>query len=238
MDRERRITPTSRHKMCFNLFHYSSFHEELYTAGILKPFHMCNGWTEGERRIVTTLFYILYSNLFYYSSFHDELFAAGILKPFQGVMDGQREKDAPTLRHIPCCNLFHYCSFHDELFAAGILKPFQGVMDGQREKDGSSQHYVTPNGSNTIVKHFLEQSGTHIQVFWREGVTVWTSIMVRNDEWIVQLVIYYPPYVHCIGRIIVWFLFYRVLPQCLFSNGSWKISLFMSLLLCGKSWGH
>ncbi|KAK3090511.1 hypothetical protein FSP39_012396 [Pinctada imbricata] len=49
-------------------------------------------------------------------------------------------------------------SFHEELFAADILKRFNGKLEGQRAKDGSSDHYVAPNGSNKVVKYFLEQS--------------------------------------------------------------------------------
>ena len=98
----------------YSLFYYSSFHDELFAAGILKPFQsVMDGQPRRERRIISALGHIYVIVYFYYCSFHEELFTAGILKPFQGVMDGQREKDGSSLHYVTECDIvyFYYSSF-------------------------------------------------------------------------------------------------------------------------------
>jgi hypothetical protein len=48
--------------------------------------------------------------------------------------------------------------FFDDLIQAVVLKPFPGMIEGA-SIDNESEHFMAPNGINSVVKHFLNSSG-------------------------------------------------------------------------------
>lgn len=51
-----------------------------------------------------------------------------------------------------------YPSFYQELLSSNVLVPFTGLIEGEIKQDGV-KHFVAPEGSSSIVKYFLKQSG-------------------------------------------------------------------------------
>ncbi|CAG5135335.1 unnamed protein product [Candidula unifasciata] len=55
-------------------------------------------------------------------------------------------------------------SLYSELQSQGILKPMQGKVEGPNNFDlPGAQHFVTPDGSSSLVKYFLQKSGAYIK---------------------------------------------------------------------------
>ena len=52
-------------------------------------------------------------------------------------------------------------SIYEELLSCGLLSPLNGVLEGDRRPQDGTKDFVTPEGINSIVKHFLNQSGTY-----------------------------------------------------------------------------
>ncbi|XP_042313746.1 renalase isoform X5 [Sceloporus undulatus] len=48
-------------------------------------------------------------------------------------------------------------SFYEDLLAHGILKPLTAVLEGMVVKEGA-ENFVTPQGTSSIVKHYLKES--------------------------------------------------------------------------------
>ncbi|XP_068957884.1 renalase isoform X2 [Petaurus breviceps papuanus] len=68
-------------------------------------------------------------------------------------------------------------SFYDELLLHGILKPLTSHIEGMVVKEGDC-NFVAPQGTSSIVKHFLKESG--VQVSYGHCVT---EIYLREDKW-------------------------------------------------------
>lgn len=56
-------------------------------------------------------------------------------------------------------------SIYDELLANKTLVPLQGTIEGDRHNADGTLHYVTPKGSSSIPKYFLNQSGKYVYKF-------------------------------------------------------------------------
>ncbi|XP_038060031.1 renalase-like isoform X2 [Patiria miniata] len=54
-------------------------------------------------------------------------------------------------------------SYHGELISNGVLKPLEGIIEGAVESAQGTLHYVSPNGTSSIVKHFLKNSGAKVE---------------------------------------------------------------------------
>ncbi|XP_022112095.1 renalase-like [Acanthaster planci] len=52
--------------------------------------------------------------------------------------------------------------YHEELISNGVLVPFEGRIEGSKESEPGTLNFVTPNGSSSIVKHFLQTSGATV----------------------------------------------------------------------------
>lgn len=52
--------------------------------------------------------------------------------------------------------------YHDELISNGLLVPLSGTIEGENS-DKDTVHYVTPTGVSSLVKHFLQKSGSIVQ---------------------------------------------------------------------------
>ena len=48
--------------------------------------------------------------------------------------------------------------FFDDLIQAGTLKSFPGKIEGANV-DNESEHFMAPNGINSVVKHYFNFSG-------------------------------------------------------------------------------
>ncbi|XP_068455372.1 renalase isoform X2 [Clinocottus analis] len=70
--------------------------------------------------------------------------------------------------------------FYSELVSAGVLQPLDSLVEGLKHRDGE-QHYVTPRGMSSLVKHFLSQSGADL--FFERHVT---GVIRRGASWEVQ----------------------------------------------------
>lgn len=71
-------------------------------------------------------------------------------------------------------NIIDYflCRFHEELISAGILTPLRSEIEGNRSRDPSVSHHVAPQGVSSIVKHFLNQSGTGVIYYPQKTFTI------------------------------------------------------------------
>lgn len=63
-----------------------------------------------------------------------------------------------TDHHQGCNPLFIFYSFYKELLSSSVLVPFSGVIEGENKQDGV-QHFIAPEGTSSIVKYFINQSG-------------------------------------------------------------------------------
>lgn len=54
--------------------------------------------------------------------------------------------------------VFYVFSFYEELLAYGILKPLSALVEGTAGVEGA-ENFVTPQGTSSIVKHYLKESG-------------------------------------------------------------------------------
>ncbi|KAG0712540.1 Renalase [Chionoecetes opilio] len=50
-------------------------------------------------------------------------------------------------------------AYYDELLGAGVLTPLTSQVEGMRTTQEGTTHYVTPKGSSSIVKHFIQEGG-------------------------------------------------------------------------------
>lgn len=82
------------------------------------------------------------------------------------------------LSNWPNCRLwlniidYFLCRFHEELISAGILTPLRSEIEGNRSRDPSVSHHVAPQGVSSIVKHFLNQSGTGVIYYPQKTFTI------------------------------------------------------------------
>ncbi|XP_033127274.1 renalase-like isoform X2 [Anneissia japonica] len=67
-------------------------------------------------------------------------------------------------QYISCTPAYasSHAQFYSELISNHILTPCQVVIEGMRDSDGDTKHYVTPKGTSSIVKYYLQQSGANI----------------------------------------------------------------------------
>lgn len=74
---------------------------------------------------------------------------------------------------------------HGDLFRGlerdGVLEPLQGGVEGARPDQECSKHYVAPEGTSSIVKHFFSQAGVEVQ--FNRRVTGLTQ--VEEGGWLV-----------------------------------------------------
>ncbi|XP_068807225.1 renalase isoform X2 [Struthio camelus] len=68
-------------------------------------------------------------------------------------------------------------SFYEELLSHGILEPLTAPIEGMVVKEGS-RNYMAPQGTSSIVKYYLKQSGA--DVFYEHHVT---EISLRGGKW-------------------------------------------------------
>lgn len=68
-------------------------------------------------------------------------------------------------------------SFYEELLAYGILKPLSALVEGTAGVEGA-ENFVTPQGTSSIVKHYLKESGAN--VFYEHHVT---KICLKDGKW-------------------------------------------------------
>ncbi|XP_064369620.1 renalase isoform X2 [Dromaius novaehollandiae] len=68
-------------------------------------------------------------------------------------------------------------SFYEELLSHGILEPLTAPIEGMLVKEGS-RNYMAPQGTSSIVKYYLKQSGA--DVFYEHHVT---HISLRDGKW-------------------------------------------------------
>ncbi|KAH9498376.1 hypothetical protein Btru_008130 [Bulinus truncatus] len=55
-------------------------------------------------------------------------------------------------------------SVYDELLTQGVFSPLQGHIEGPSDfNQPGSQHFVTPQGSNSLVKYFLQKSNATLK---------------------------------------------------------------------------
>ncbi|ELT99581.1 hypothetical protein CAPTEDRAFT_156960 [Capitella teleta] len=59
--------------------------------------------------------------------------------------------------------LHDHKSIYNDLLQNGFLSPMRGSIEGENPYDDDATHYVTPKGSGSIVKHFLEAAGAAIR---------------------------------------------------------------------------
>merc|ERR1711976_72429 len=52
---------------------------------------------------------------------------------------------------------------YEELQSQELLKPFQGSIEGENQYSEGTEHYVTPKGIGSLLKHFLKKSNADIQ---------------------------------------------------------------------------
>ncbi|XP_042313743.1 renalase isoform X2 [Sceloporus undulatus] len=69
-------------------------------------------------------------------------------------------------------------SFYEDLLAHGILKPLTAVLEGMVVKEGA-ENFVTPQGTSSIVKHYLKESAG-ADIFYDRQVT---HIYLRDGKW-------------------------------------------------------
>ncbi len=50
-------------------------------------------------------------------------------------------------------------SFYADLQAAGVLQPLRGHIEGEARHPEGSKHFVAPDGTGSIVQHFLQRAG-------------------------------------------------------------------------------
>ncbi|XP_077867677.1 renalase-like [Saccoglossus kowalevskii] len=51
-----------------------------------------------------------------------------------------------------------HASFYEELLSNHIIEPFVGMIEGEKPSEDDKRNYITPDGSNTVVKYFLNQA--------------------------------------------------------------------------------
>ena len=75
----------------------------------------------------------------------------------------------------------HYWNTHKEqyenLLSAGILKPLEAKIDNVNEGHNADRHFMAPNGTNSIAKHFFENSECEIKL-----KTAIKSVRMIEDE--------------------------------------------------------
>ncbi|XP_026170708.1 renalase [Mastacembelus armatus] len=71
-------------------------------------------------------------------------------------------------------------SLYSELLSAGVLQPLDALLEGLKQKE-DSKNYVTPLGMNSVVKHFLSESGADL--FFERHVI---GLYCRGASWEVE----------------------------------------------------
>jgi len=77
--------------------------------------------------------------------------------------------------------------YYQELLDSNVIQPLKGEIEGMRNADDGTLHYVTPNGSSSIPKYFLEKAGnplqasSHLQNIDIKENTI-TAHGISNDE--------------------------------------------------------
>ena len=51
--------------------------------------------------------------------------------------------------------------FYDSLREEGLLKPFQGIIEGENPYSDGTEHYMAPQGSGSLVKHFIRSASMY-----------------------------------------------------------------------------
>ncbi|XP_026993483.1 renalase isoform X2 [Tachysurus fulvidraco] len=69
-------------------------------------------------------------------------------------------------------------SFYQELLTHGVLKPLEATVVGMMAMEEGTEHYVTPSGMSSIVKHYLKEAGA--EVFFGHQIT---HIYHRGLSW-------------------------------------------------------
>ncbi|XP_060716652.1 renalase isoform X4 [Tachysurus vachellii] len=60
-------------------------------------------------------------------------------------------------------------SFYQELLTHGVLKPLEATVEGMMAMEEGTEHYATPSGMSSIVKHYLKEAGA--EVFFGHQIT-------------------------------------------------------------------
>lgn len=54
--------------------------------------------------------------------------------------------------------VFYVFSFYEDLLSHGVLKPVAVPVEGMKAA-GGAENYITPQGTSSIIKHYLKESG-------------------------------------------------------------------------------
>ncbi|CAN0436701.1 renalase isoform X1 [Lampetra fluviatilis] len=52
--------------------------------------------------------------------------------------------------------------FYEELLDRGILYPLQSQVDGMKEYEENIRHFIVPEGTSSLVKYYLQESGAEV----------------------------------------------------------------------------
>ncbi|XP_076069546.1 renalase-like isoform X2 [Oratosquilla oratoria] len=72
-------------------------------------------------------------------------------------------------------------SYYDDLVHDGVLVPLRCKLLGMKAMEEGTQHYVTPSGVSSIVKHFIAQAQTETKLNHHI-----TSIQAQQGKWEVE----------------------------------------------------
>ena len=77
--------------------------------------------------------------------------------------------------------LFDHRKQYSELKSLGLLSPLTSNIQGMKEDQEPTEHFVTPRGVSSIVKHFFSKAG--VTVGFQNHVTEVTEV---DGKWTVK----------------------------------------------------
>ncbi|XP_064118040.1 renalase-like isoform X1 [Macrobrachium nipponense] len=90
--------------------------------------------------------------------------AGGRMATSRNPQDGKTSVDlgAQYISATPEYSKLH-SAYYEELIGAGILAPLTSHIEGMRETGEHTNHYVTPQGVSSIVKHFMKSANMDVR---------------------------------------------------------------------------